>query len=233
MRNIIILLIILNAQYLFAQQSSPDQHEYESDNTIVFESPRPLLTVDQRQQQLDHAWGGDLMLSISGFGFGMFYQKHFNEDLSGFFHTYISGARNTDEFENVWDPERNQWRIANKVNRLYMMPFMIGLKRYFFKEALHESLRPFVKVGVGGAMILSTPYDREWFDAFNYADFYVRPGAFIGVGANFGGNSESLFGVNIRYYYIPFGGDGLESLKGSPLKDFGGVVLSLTIGKHY
>jgi hypothetical protein len=33
----------------------------------------------------------------------------------------------------------------------------------------------------------------------------------------------------IRYYYIPFGGNGIDSIKDLPMKDFGGLFIALGI----
>jgi len=94
-------------------------------------------------------------------------------------------------------------------------------------------LRPFISAGIGPTFILSTPYDREFFNAFGYGAFYTRFGAFIGAGANFGNTNRSIMGLNIRYYFIPFGGNGLESIRDLPIKNFGGVFLSLSLGIRY
>jgi hypothetical protein len=44
-------------------------------------------------------------------------------------------------------------------------------------------------------------------------------------------NSEkSYVTLDARYYLIPFGGEGLESIRGRPMKDFNGLFISLAIG---
>lgn len=207
------------------------------DTLIVFTSPRPLLENDGETKAATTAMGLDLLFSGSGWGLGGFYQHILSHDLTAFFHLAISGRRNTDEFENAWFGPVPV--VSNKVNRLFMVPMTVGLQYRLFSESLQDSFRPFVSGGIGPTVILATPYIRdglyyEFFNSFGYATTYVRPGGFIGFGSFFGSiGAGSLIGVQIRYYTIPFGGNGLESVKGSPINDFGGVFLSLTVGSAY
>jgi hypothetical protein len=53
------------------------------------------------------------------------------------------------------------------------------------------------------------------------------------MGANFGSNNKTLVSANIRYYIIPFGGEGLESIKDLPITQFGGIFLSLSFGTKF
>ena len=56
----------------------------------------------------------------------------------------------------------------------------------------------------------------------------------FGIGASFGSLGKGSFiGVNIRYYTIPFGDPGLESLAALPISNFGGVFLSLSVGSAW
>jgi hypothetical protein len=40
-------------------------------------------------------------------------------------------------------------------------------------------------------------------------------------------------GFTLRYYTIPFGGEGLESIQGVPINNFGGVFLTLSVGSAW
>jgi hypothetical protein len=201
----------------------------EEDTTIIFTSPRPLLSETQQAKLLNKAWGADVLFSSNGFGFGGFYHRFFSETTTGFINLGISGARNSDEFEE-YNPYTQQTFVRNKVNRLYIFPLTLGVQYRLFADKIAETLRPHLSAGIGTTFILATPYSREFFSAFGHADGYTRFGAFIGIGANFGNSPKSLMGVNIRYYFIPFGGNGLESIRDLPISDFGGLFLTLSVG---
>ncbi len=198
-----------------------------NDSVMVFTSPRPLLEdADPNARKLD-AWGFDLLFSQNGFGFGGFYRREFNRDFFGFLHLGASGAKNTDELEQ-FDNERGLF-VPDKINRLFMFPVTLGLERRLFADDISNSFRPYVQAGAGTTMILATPYEKNFFPAFGDAKFFVRPSGFIGFGAYVGESKSSLTAVNFRYYYIPFGGDGLESVRGFPIENFGGIFLSLSV----
>lgn len=218
------LTVKVNAQITGAPLPGKQQDE---DTTIIFTSPRPLLSEQQQAKLLTRVWGADVLFSSNGFGLGAFYQKIFSETISGFINLGISGARNSDEFEVYY---YDSVFIPNKVNRLYIFPLTVGVHYRIFADKIAETLRPHVSAGIGTTFILATPYDRDFFSAFGHANGYTRFGGFIGLGANFGNNAKSLMGVNVRYYFIPFGGNGLESIRGLPITDFGGLFLTLSVG---
>ncbi|MCU0331072.1 MAG: hypothetical protein MUC47_08885 [Candidatus Kapabacteria bacterium] len=207
------------------------------DTLIVFESPRPLLENGGIQRPRDNAAGIDLLFSGSGWGFGGFYQRSLGGDATAFLHLGISGRRNSDEFENAWLGPIPV--VAGKLNRLFMFPVSLGVQYRLFSTSLQESFRPFLSAGAGPTFIVSTPYIRdgqfyEFFSSFGQATLHTRFGAHVGIGSFFGTPSTgSLVGVQVRYYTIPFGGDGLESMRDNPITNFGGIFLSLTVGGMY
>lgn len=199
------------------------------DTVKIFTSPRPLLATESTSGELRDARGIDVLFSGNGFGLGGFYYHEFSHTLFGFAHLGISGVQNTDEFEE-YDPRSQQWMVPNKINRLFMFPLTFGVQYRLFKDDVSENFRPFIQAGVGPSLIMSTPYSKEFFSAFGDAQFHVRPGGFVGAGLYFGDGQKNLTGAHIRYYYIPFGGDGLASVEGFPIKNFGGIFLSLSVG---
>jgi len=230
--GILVLVIILNLNGTVKAQITgaplPGK-PIEEDTTIIFTSPRPLLSESQQDKLHSKAWGLDLLFSSNGFGAGAFYQRFFTENTTGFVNFGISGARNSDEFEQ-YNPYTGQITVPNKVNRLYIFPLTLGVEYRLFADKIAESFRPHINAGVGTTFILATPYDREFFLAFGHANGYTRFGGFVGIGANVGSSSKSLMGVNVRYYFIPFGGNGLESIRDLPITDFGGLFLTLSVG---
>lgn len=230
-----ILILFINClpgNSLFAQIKGETPPKFNPDTVFVFNSPRPLVDDRMITNTFKNGYGLDVLFSNNGFGFGLFFQHYFTKNFAGFASLYMSGARNTDEFES-WDYDNERWIILNKVNRVYMFPLTLGVQRYVFTEELTESLRPYFALGFGPAFIISTPYEREFFNSFGYTTSYTRFSAFGGIGVSLGGIGKSIMDVYCRFYYIPFGGNGLESIRNLPMKDFGGIFLSLSIGGRY
>jgi hypothetical protein len=209
----------------------------EQDTLVVFEPARPLLATGGLDPIRNNAAGIDLLFSSSGWGLGGFYHRELGGNVTAFAHLGISGSRNSDEFENVWLGPIPV--VGNKVNRLFMFPVSVGIQYRLFSESLQENFRPFLSAGGGPTFILATPYIRdgefvEFFSSFGRADLHTRFGSHVGIGTYFGApSSGSVMAVQIRYFHIPFGGDGLESIRGNPITNFGGVFLSLTVGSMY
>lgn len=199
------------------------------DTTIVFQSPRPLLSNQIKTLTKPKFWGLNIILSNSGFGFGAFYEVYFWKNTNLFINLYLSGVRKTDEFE-FYDPYTGELFIPGKVNRLYMFPLTFGLSQSFLTEVLGTNFTPYANIGLGPTFIVSTPYDKEFFTSLGYARMYIRFGIFVGLGVNIPIADKSYFGVSGRQYWIPFGGSGLESIKDKPIKDFGGFFLGLNFG---
>ncbi|NDE62407.1 MAG: hypothetical protein EB038_09490 [Cyclobacteriaceae bacterium] len=107
---------------------------------------------------------------------------------------------------------------VNKVARAYLS--IIGGKSYenLFPESELASFAPGKDVEI----------------SFGYAETTFRPGGFIGLGSNFGSTEKgSAFGVNIRYYFIPYPEPGVESTYGLPMTELGGLIITLSIGSMW
>ena len=224
-----IIVFIYEADSQIKGKETPDETK---DTVYTYVSPRPLLYDSRIEEEVKSAWGLDLVFSGNGFGLGVFYQQKFLNDWCAFASLYISGARNTDEME-FYDYEKQIYFIPGKINRLYMIPFSIGIQKYLFRDILHDNLQPFINAGLGPSLIIAAPYENyenKFFSAMGQSDLYGRFSAFIGLGANVGSGDNAFMSINMRYYYIPFGKNGLESVKDSPITDFGGLFLSLSLG---
>lgn len=209
--------------------ATENNYSMQFDTSIVFKSPRPLITQDFNQPAKTKYWGLNLVLSNNGFGIGAFYELSIMSNTSIFASLYLSGARNTDEIE-YYNPWTGELFIPGKVNRLYMFPLSFGLSQSFLTDILGTNFTPYFNIGLGPTFILSTPYEKEFFTSLGYSQFYVRFGIFIGTGVNIPVTNKSYIGVSARQYWIPFGGKGLESIKDKPIKDFGGFFLGLNFG---
>ena len=227
---IIILLVFLFPVFsVYAQKTGEVTPEYNPDTVFVFNSPRPLVRKAPSEMVYDKGVGFHLLLSGNGYGLGFFYTKHITKSLNAFASLYLSGARNTDEFE-YYDPQTGQIIIPGKKNRLYLLPLMFGLNYYMLRDVLSKSFQPYLGFGVGPTFILVNPYEKEFFQAIGYTRLKIRFGSFIGLGADVTANPKTILGIDLRYYYIPYGGNGLESIEGMPIYDFGGLFLSLNFG---
>lgn len=234
------LVLIQGTVGLRAQDNSPGEiptkgdpirpPAIELDTPYVFTPSRPLLSSDADSKRRRSVGGVNILFSSNGFGVGFFYQRQFNNDFDISLDMGISGARNTSEFETDYDPITNSFRVPNKINRLYMFPLMLSMNMLVFQSVLSENMRPFLSLGAGPTFIMATPYNLEFFRAFGYATTYTRFGAYAGIGTYIGTPLKSMSAVSIRYYYIPFGGSGLESVRKNPITDFGGLFINLSIG---
>ena len=203
------------------------------DTLFLFTPARPLVDSSANAEHYDESLGFDILFSNSGFGLGGFYQRPLSDGLAWFVNLGISGARKTDEFPTyIPDPEPPHnltYDVPGKVNRVFSLPLTVGLKYRVLETALVENFRPYLNVGVGPTMILALPYEgHDFFSSLGHANAYFTGGGFVGVGADFGTTQPTL-GVNVRYYYIPFK-PGVESLRGDPITEFGGIFLTASIG---
>ena len=210
----------------------PEDLPVPADTLFIFQPARPLIDSVVSAANYEDAVGIDVLFSNSGFGLGGFYNRVFSNKLSGFINLGITGSRKRDEFEeyekSLENPDEWEFRVPDKVNRVYTLPLTVGLRYRLFEQVLVDNLRPYVNVGVGPSLIVALPYEYEFFSSFAHASTYLTAGGFVGVGAEFGGNKPML-GVNIRYYYIPFK-TGVESTMGDPITEFGGLFLTMNVG---
>jgi len=224
-----VFLCILHLQSYHAYaQKGVLEYGNVPDSMIVFSSPRPLLSDNHETVRYSSFWSIELLFSGNGFGMGSSYSKQLSPTLSLQALLGITGNRNSDELEYI-DPMTGRTFIPNKVNRLYSFPLTIGLQKRVFKESLSESFRPFFGAGVGYSMILQIPYEQNVIEPRNKTLAHGRPAGYISIGSAFGSEGRSSLSALIRYYYIPFGGNGLESINDLPMKDFGGLFIALGI----
>ena len=179
----------------------------------------------------NNAWGVDIMFSDGGFGLGTFYRHQLSELVTGFIDFSYSEAQDPREFTFV-DYTGKSYTLG-KLNRAFILPLNFGMQYRLFADAITDNFRPYVNFGIGPAVVISDPYELEYFTAFKRAHANYSAGGYLGLGANFGLNKSSLVGLNIRYYYIHLFNQGVEILQGNLEKDLGGVYITLNIGTMY
>jgi len=212
------------------------------DSTIVFASPNKDA-IAPAERDLVNAWGVDILLSNNGFGLAGFYRHEFSREMFGTVTLGIAESKDDNEVEYVtyW----GQTIVPGKINRFLLIPLHVGLQYRLFADDITDSFRPYVNAGLGPTLVLSAPFDREYFNSWGYAQSHYTLGGYIGAGAFFGSDMGSLSGINIRYYFIPFS-SGITSMMG-PIdptnpdapreifkkKDFGGFFITINLGSAF
>jgi hypothetical protein len=180
----------------------------------------------------NNAFGMDIMISEGGFGLGTFYRRQMTSKITLFSDFSISESKDDNEFQ-YYDYFGNPIPIAGKKNRVFLLPLNFGVQYRLFEKVIYDNLRPYINAGVGPSIVLTTPYEREFFNAFGYAQAHFAVGGYAGIGANFGLDKSSLVGINFRYYLIHFFNDGVENISGRFRKNLGGFYLTINIGMMY
>ncbi len=178
-----------------------------------------------------NAFGFDLMIGESGFGFGGFYRHQLSQNVTMFTDLSISEAKDEREIEYI-DFYGNTITYGKK-NRIFQIPLNVGFQYRLFEYQLEDNLRPYINAGIGPTLVLTTPYSKEYFNAFGDARLYMAAGGYVGFGANFGLDNSNLIGLNFRYYLITFFNKGVESLEGRFNKTIGGFYVTINIGFMY
>ena len=184
----------------------------------------------------NNAFGMDLMFSEGGFGVGTFYRRTVTDDITLFTDFSISEAKDPQEFTYI--DYFGQTQTPGKINRAFLLPLNFGIQYRVFENAIFDNLRPYIDAAIGPSIVVTTPYAREFFNAFGKAQARYTIGGYFGIGANFGLDKSSLVGLNIRYYIIHFFNQGIEILdtnltNGRLENDLGGIFITLNIGLMY
>jgi hypothetical protein len=235
--RVVLLGTVVLTMFSFAVAQTTGERPDPLDTLIVFTPIRPLIQLADERSFARTAVGGDVMFTASGWAMGVYAAKNLSPTITLLSHFAVAPRRHSDEFEDVL--YGNIPVISGKKNRLFVMPLSFGVQYRLFEGMLQESFRPFLTAGVSPALIVATPYIRdgqyfEFFQSFGSATSFLRIGGFFGIGAHFGTLGKGpLLAAQIRYVAIPFGGEGIESMRNIFIKDVGGIMLSLTFGSSF
>ncbi len=209
------------------------------DTLIIFLPPRPFFDNVEPVRRKPNGLGVNGVVSSNGFGFGGFYQRELSPTWVLCADVLMSYRQNSDELE-VADYRLQRYVVPGKLNRLFVAPITIGAQYRLNDVEVFDAVRPFIQAGLGTALIIATPYLRddvfyEFIASFHQATLYGRFGGFVGVGLSVPGLGGAVSNLALRYYTIPFGGEGLESMNSAttaipPIRDFGGIFLTCNIG---
>jgi len=242
LKFLLVIILFLSFSDIFAQTTKEKPLEFPTtglpnevelvDTNFIFISPHPLIMDENSTFAKKNIGGFTLLFSSSGIGLGMIYERIFNNNFKFNTDLFFSAVKNTDELE-YWDYYFNDIRIYNKVNRLYIFPLSFGLQRYINIGNMTKSFRPYFGVLMGPSLIWRMPYENDWFSDVKYSKAYYRFGGGVQIGADFGDINTSLISFKMRYTFIPYSNEGIESIRNMPIKDFGGLYLSLIIGNLF
>ncbi len=216
MKNLIIILLFAIA-IPFASVSAQGIGELAP--------PKPLEVFPS------NAWGMDIMFGEAGFGIGTFLRKQLDVKWSAFVDLSISETKDEREFEYI-DYFGNTIVIGKK-NRIFQVPLNFGVHYRLFENLIADNLRPYISAGVGPTLLVTTPYELEFFNSFGKAQAKYAAGGYIGIGADFGLDKSSLVGINIRYYYSKLLNGTVESLYGREKTEVQGFFITLNLGLMY
>lgn len=201
-------------------------------STLAFSQGIGELVVEKEPMKFPpRTLGLDIIFTEGGFGLGGFWRKDVTDDFTFFSDFSISEAKDEKEFEYV-DYFGNVY-VFGKKNRIFLLPFNAGLQYRVFTGVLTENLRPYINFGVGPSIVVTTPYEHEFFTSFKFARARYTAGGYIGMGANFGLDQKNVIGLSLRYYIIRFFDEGIESLHNRYQKELGGFFLTINLGSMY
>jgi len=212
----------------------------QDDGRIVFSDPksRDLDTLAAEDLQLrEHASGIDLMIGNDGFGVGLFYHRQFTDVLTAFANLSFSEVQD-ERLKEYTDPYFGGQYPINKLNRVFRIPLFFGVQYRLFKDEILDNFRPFVNAGAGPVMLYITPAvnsqgeDVEFFSSLVQGYVKYTYGGFAGLGAQFGFDRSSVFGLNIRYYVIPIPA-GIRSVNEGELGSADGFFITLNLGAAF
>lgn len=230
--------LLLLPTLAFAQEEKGDR--------IIFTDPKSenerLLTEDDFAPRA-HSWGADLMIGTDGFGLGFFYGYTFDDLVTAFVDLSFTEAKDNEQ-RDYYDPYFGQIS-PNKTHYVFRIPLFFGLQYRLFKDDIVENFRPFVNGGAGPVMLFVSPVrNGDMFTSlWHGGESRYTWGGFLGAGAQFGFDRSTIFGVNVRYMFVPVP-DGISSVvvpdpanpgeyKASPLANANGFYISLNFGSTF
>src|SRR6056297_853614 len=144
---LLLILAVFGVQISQGQLKEPDVRKVD----------RPLTPLSQG---LHNALELDVMLNNFGFAIGGQYSRVVGPYTELTFQTGITGIRDVSE-QNFQDFFTGQRTIPNKYQRALGFPFLFGVERRLFAEAIADNFRFFVAGSGGPAMAFVYPYIND------------------------------------------------------------------------
>lgn len=141
---LVLLVGAVSIQMAEAQLKEPEVRRVDSPLTPLSEGYHNSLAVD-------------IMLNNFGFGVGGRYSKVVGPYTELTFQTGITGIRDVSE-QNFQDFFTGQRTIPNKYKRALGFPFLFGIERRLFADAISDNFRFFIASSAGPALAFTYPY---------------------------------------------------------------------------
>ena len=194
--------------------------------TLIFTSVS-YSQIKYAQPEPRNVWSIGFSYSERGFGPSASFFLPTGKTTDVFINVLFSNVTDSREIERT-DLFGNTY-VANKINRVFMMPVSIGLRKEMFKDDIEGEFVPIFNIGVSPTLIFLNPYDRDFFSALGYTTTQFGIGGFTGLGVSFRQSQSMSLNFNLNYYYISVLGDDVQSLEGSTIKNVGGLQLGFAI----
>ncbi|MDZ4710862.1 MAG: hypothetical protein SGI89_00890 [bacterium] len=174
-----------------------------------------------------NAWSVGLNYGENGFGPFASYFVPVGKTTDLTFNLSFSGVTDAREIER-YDIFGNSVTI-DKINRVFMMPFSIGIRKELFKEEIEGGFIPVINLGISPTLVLTNPYDKSFFKAIPFTQSHFAAGAYGGLGVNFTQSDNISMNISLNYYYLPIIGDGVQSLQNNTITNVGGMQLAFGV----
>ncbi|MEO6696028.1 MAG: hypothetical protein ABIY50_07415 [Ignavibacteria bacterium] len=198
---IICLFILCNTSLIFSQTKTKESKKERRNN-----------------------WGIGIVYSESGVGVSSSLYTPISKSADLFFKLMVSGLSDSRELER-YDVLGNSI-IPDKINRIFIAPLSIGIKKELFKDDLDGDFIPVINFGIAPTLVLTNPYNKSFFNAIGFTKSKFAFGGFGGIGVNFRQSKSVSMNVNINYYFLPIIGDPVVSIQNSKIKDVGGFQIA-------
>lgn len=183
--------------------------------------------IKYKKKETRNNWGLGFSYAENGFGPSVTYYANIARTTDLTFNLTFSGVSDAREIER-YDIFGNSITY-NKVNRVFMMPLSIGLKKELFKDDLEGDFIPVFNLGISPTLIFTNPYEKSFFEALGYTETHFGFGGYGGIGVNFKQSKSITMSVNLNYYYIPIIGDGIQSVDYNTIYNVGGFQLGFGV----
>lgn len=174
-----------------------------------------------------NSWSLGLTYGERGFGpyVSVFANLSKTTDLN--FNLSFSGVSDDREV-TTYDPFGNPI-IPGKINRVYMMPLGIGIRKEMFRDDIEGNFIPIFNAGIAPTLVFTDPYDKNFFSAIGYARTHFAFGGYIGAGVSFSQSEKISMNFSFNYAYIPLVGNGINSVEYNTIHNVGGFQLSFGV----
>lgn len=194
---------------------------------LAFSQSNTNTKIKYKEKEPRNIWGLGLSYAENGFGpsVSIYAPLGYSTDVS--FNLTFSGVTDDREIER-YDVFGNSVTY-DKINRVFMMPLSIGIKKQLFKDDIEGDFIPVLNLGISPTLIFTNPYNRNFFSALGYTDTHFGFGGYGGIGVNFKQSKSVSMSVNLNYCYIPVIGNDVQSLKYNTIDNVGGFQLGFGV----